>query len=171
VLGHLRPVKDPLRAALAARGLPRESRIHILHLGRAMTNRMAARARAEMARNPRYQWLGERSHRRALSILARSRVVVLSSRLEGGANVIGEAAVHRVPILASRIAGNVGLLGVSYPGFFPVGDTERLTELLRRAEIDRHFYTTLRRAVAECAPMFHPARERRAWRRLLAELL
>ncbi len=41
VLGHLRPVKDPFRAALAARGLPATSRIRISHLGSALSPAMA----------------------------------------------------------------------------------------------------------------------------------
>src|ERR1044071_6869284 len=40
VLGHLRPVKDPFRAARAARLLPQSSRIRILHVGQAMTKNM-----------------------------------------------------------------------------------------------------------------------------------
>src|SRR5262249_12895114 len=36
VLSHLREVKDPLRAALAARRLPEGSRIRILHAGRVL---------------------------------------------------------------------------------------------------------------------------------------
>src|SRR2546429_4290766 len=34
VIGHLRAVKDPFRAALAARSLPRSSRVRILQMGR-----------------------------------------------------------------------------------------------------------------------------------------
>ncbi|HLG17593.1 MAG TPA: hypothetical protein VJH03_24325 [Blastocatellia bacterium] len=59
VIGHLRPVKDPLRAALAARSLRDGSRVRVLHIGGAMTDEMARRARAEMKVNTRYRWLGE----------------------------------------------------------------------------------------------------------------
>ena len=41
VIGHLRPVKDPFRAAKAARLLPASSRIRILHIGSAMTKTLA----------------------------------------------------------------------------------------------------------------------------------
>src|SRR5262249_37455238 len=54
VLGHLRPVKDPFRTALAARLLPPTSRLHVLHLGGAMSKEMAEQARAEATVNPRY---------------------------------------------------------------------------------------------------------------------
>src|ERR1051325_4540534 len=40
VIGHLRPVKDPFRAALAARLLPPTSRIRIVHIGKAITKEM-----------------------------------------------------------------------------------------------------------------------------------
>ncbi len=170
VLSHLRPVKDPLRAALAARQLPPNSRIRVLHAGRALVAGLARRARAETARNPRYHWLGERSHAAARALLARSRLLVLSSRLEGGANVIGEAAVCGVPVLASRIPGSIGLLGADYPGYFAPGDTRALAALLRRAEVDRTFYARLVRRISRLAPRFRPREERRAWQRLLAEL-
>jgi putative glycosyltransferase (TIGR04348 family) len=170
VLAHLRGVKDPFRAALAVRRLPYGSRIKVVHAGRALTEEMASRAGREMARNPRYRWVGELSHRGALSLLSRSQLLVVSSRLEGGANVIGEAAVRGVPVLASRVPGNVGLLGERYEGLFRLGDTRALADLLVRAETEREFYERLRRSMAALAPLFHPSRERQAWRRLLREL-
>ena len=170
VVGHLRPVKDPFRAALAARRLPPSSRVRILHLGAAMDEGMAARARAEMSLNSRYRWLGEQPRSRVRQILARSALCVLSSKLEGGANVVSEAIVAGVPLLASRIAGSVGLLGETYPGYFNIGDTEALAQLLNRAETDRAFLTELTRHCARLAPFFHPSRERAAWLRLLKEL-
>jgi glycosyltransferase involved in cell wall biosynthesis len=96
-------------------------------------------------------------------------VTVLSSLAEGGAHVVGEAAVAGVPVLASRIPGNVGLLGASYPGYFPVRDTGALAALLARFETDAAFRARLREGVRRIAPLFDPARERRAWRDLLAE--
>ncbi|HLJ64611.1 MAG TPA: hypothetical protein VKT70_10930, partial [Stellaceae bacterium] len=59
VIGHLREEKDPLRAGLAARLLPRESRLRVTHLGRAHDASWAERAAAEMAGNRRYRWAGE----------------------------------------------------------------------------------------------------------------
>jgi len=170
VVGHLRRVKDPLRAALAARLLPVDSRIRIRHAGAALEPGMATGARAEMRRNPRYRWLGSASHAAARHLIAGSRLLVLSSQLEGGANVISEAVVDGVPVLASRIPGSVGLLGRVYPGYFAVGDTRALARLLRRAETDARFYATLRAACARRARLFHPARERAAWKKLLGEL-
>ena len=58
VLGHLRPVKDPFRTAMAARRLPPSSRIQVVHVGGALTDDMKTQADAEASTNPRYRWLG-----------------------------------------------------------------------------------------------------------------
>lgn len=170
VVGHLRAVKDPFRTAMAARLLPASSRIRVLQIGKAMTTSMSKRARAEEQRNDRYRWLGEQSRARTLAILARSRLCVISSRLEGGANVMSEAIVASVPILASRVSGNVGILGKDYPGLFTVGDSEQLARLLQRAEGDAKFLALLKNRVENLKPLFDPAREARAWSDLIGEL-
>lgn len=170
VIGGRYRVKDTFRAALAARRLPRSSRVRILHLGAAMDDGMARRAQTEMKVNSRYRWFGELPPRRVQQILQRSELCVLSSRMEGGANVISEAVVAGVPLLASRIPGSVGLLGENYPGYFRVGDTVDLAELLRRAEMDRVFLNRLSARCKKLAPLFDPCRETMAWRRLLQEL-
>jgi len=170
VIGHLRDVKDPLRAAKAARLLPADSRIRVEQVGRAYTPQWAARACAEMAANPRYFWRDDVPAAAVRRLLARSHAMVISSFSEGGANVISEAAVAGVPVLASRMDGNVGLLGTDYPGYFPAGDTQALARLLRRVECEPRFVARLGKALARRAPLFRPAREIAAWRRLLASL-
>lgn len=170
VIGHLRPVKDPFRTALASRLLPASSRIRVLQIGGAMTAAMAARAEAEARTNRRYRWLGEQPRGRTLRILAKSQICTISSRMEGGANVLSEAIVAAVPVLASRIDGNVGILQDDYPGLFRVSDTRQLTTLLRRAETDPDFLSGLTNRVKKLASLFDPAREERAWRRLLKQV-
>jgi len=170
VIGHLRPVKDPMRAALAARRLPASSRMRIVHYGAAENPRWAAAAKAEMARNPRYVWRSDRPRAEVRRLLGRARVMVLSSRSEGGANVISEAVAAKVPILASRIDGSVGLLGRDYPGYFPVGDTVTLARLLHRVESEPRYLSRLQHAIARRAPLFRPAREKAAWKKLIREL-
>jgi putative glycosyltransferase (TIGR04348 family) len=171
VVGHLREVKDPFRAALASRDLPPSSRLRILHAGTAMEKGMAEYARTEERNNPRYRWLGSIPPAKTRRLIASSRLLVLSSHLEGGANTISEALVDRVPVLASRIPGSIGLLGARYPGYFPVGDTAALTRLLYRAETDLRFYAKLKLWCGRLAPRFHPSRERAAWRKLLREIM
>src|SRR5215472_7241499 len=156
VIGHLRDVKDPLRAAEAARLLRPASRIRIIQIGRAYSAEWAAKATAEMTANPRYLWRDDVPRAAVQRLLQRSHAMVLSSRSEGGANVISEAVVSGVPILASRMDGNVGLLGADYPGYFPVGDTKALARLLRRLETDPKFTARLRRHIARLAPLFRP---------------
>jgi putative glycosyltransferase (TIGR04348 family) len=170
VLGHLRPVKDPFRTALAARLLPASSRVRVLHLGAALSPAMAKEARGEEAANPRYRWLGDLRRGQALAVLARSRLLVQTSRLEGGANAISEAIAVAVPVLASRIPGQIGILGADYPGYFPVEDTKALAALLRRAETDAGFYQLLQTWCRRLRPLVQPARESASWRSLLREL-
>jgi glycosyltransferase involved in cell wall biosynthesis len=124
-----------------------------------------------MARDPRYRWLGEVPRWQARRLLARSRALVLSSRMEGGANVVSEAIAEGVPVLGSHIPGNVGLLGQRYPGYYPVGDTRALADLMRRAEADAVFYGRLVQWCAGLKPLVEPARERAAWKELLGELV
>jgi putative glycosyltransferase (TIGR04348 family) len=170
VLGHLRPVKDPLRTAWASRLLPNSSRLRVLHLGAALSPDMEEQVRGEMAANPRYHWLGDLPRWKALRVLARSRILVQSSVLEGGANTISEALAASVPVLSSEIPGSVGILGVKYPGYFPVGDTHALAAHLHRAETDTCFYDSLKAWCRRLRPLVAPVRERASWRRLLREL-
>jgi putative glycosyltransferase (TIGR04348 family) len=171
VIGHLREVKDPFRAAKAARRLPATSRIRIVHLGAAETPRWAAAAKAEMEVNPRYVWRGDRPRADVRRLFGRARAMVLSSLSEGGANVISEAVAAGVPVLATRIDGSVGLLGRDYPGYFPVGDTEALARLLHRIETDTAFLRRLRRAIAWRAHLFRPALEKATWKKLIDEIM
>jgi len=119
VIGHLRDEKDSLRTALAARDLPTSSRIRVIHLGKAHNEEWAARARQEMSRNPRYVWRGEVPGWAVRKEFVKTQLMVLSSIMEGGANVVSEAVVAGVPVIASDIPGSVGLLGEDYPGYYP----------------------------------------------------
>ena len=170
VLGHLRPVKDPLRAAKAARLLPRSSGLRVTHVGSALSEQVEEQARAEAASNPRYRWLGELPRWKALRLLARSRLLVLTSHMEGGANVLSEAIAASVPILCSSISSSIGVLGSNYEGFFSVGDTNGLAELLLRAETDVEFYGKLQASCRKLQPLVEPARETRSWQELLEDV-
>jgi putative glycosyltransferase (TIGR04348 family) len=170
VLAHLRAVKDPFLAARAVRRLPEGSRVHVLHCGAPLDPGAEERAREEMGANPRWRWVGPRPRADALCALAASRALVVSSRHEGGANVVSEAIACGVPVLSTWIAGSVGVLGADYPGFYPVGDDAALAGLLRRLEEEPAFGAELRARIAALRPLVAPEREEEAWRSLLAEL-
>jgi putative glycosyltransferase (TIGR04348 family) len=170
VIAHLRPVKDPLRAALAARLLPASSRIRIVHVGGLVDERMPTELERETAQNPRFRWLGDLPRSQALGVLARSRLFVTSSRHEGGANAVSEALAFSVPILATRIPGTLGLLGDDYPGTFAVEDTDALAKLLQRAETEPDFLRALEKACRARAWITAPESELASWRELLDEL-
>lgn len=171
VLAHLRPVKDPFLAAEAVRRLPPHSRVQITHMGEALSLKMAQRARREMKVNPRYRWIGNQPRGIALRILARSRLLLVTSQLEGGANSVSEAIAAGVPVLSTSIPGSIGILGADYPGYFRVGDAATLATLLMRTETDREFLYELTRHVRRLKPLVDPAREREAWRALLDEIM
>lgn len=168
IVGHLREEKDPFRALEALRWLPSESKIHLIQVGGALDPSLEERALRE--RSSRYRWTGEVSPARARRIIADADALVLTSIMEGGANVISEAVVAGTPVLASRIPSSVALLGSRYPGFFPVGDTASLAALMKRFEADAQFRQRLKTWVSKIAPKFHPSRERRALDQLLRGL-
>ena len=170
VLGHLREEKDPFRAVAALALLPQHDNLQIAHIGAALSPAMRKEALAWMRNEPRYRWLGSLPHHRALRWLAGSSLMVVSSEMEGGANVICEAARIGVPVLASRISGNIGMLGTRYPGYFDLHDTTALAALIDRAMRESRFMRALDAAVKSRRHLFSPASERAALRRIIAEL-
>lgn len=167
VAGHLREEKDSLRAAYAVGELTPESRLKVVQLGGAHSEDWAEAARQEMSTNERYQWLGDLPHWHVRQWMARARLMVISSRMEGGANVVSEACVAGLPVIASDIAGNRGLLGEDYQGYYPVADTQALQQQLRRAECDPAWLATLKQQVQARASLFQPEKEQEALRRVL----
>jgi putative glycosyltransferase (TIGR04348 family) len=155
VIGHLRDEKDPLRIVAALPFVDAE--MEVIHLGAALDPKLTP-----ATDDARYRWLGSVPHGRALRWLASSHAMVISSRMEGGANVVCEALRIGVPVLASRIPGNIGLLGERYAGYFPVGDERSLARLLDRASTDPRFYMELKRQVASLRPQVDPKSEARA---------
>ena len=170
VIGHLREEKDPFRAVAALAHLPDRSDLEVVHVGRALSADMRAQAQQWMKREPRYRWLGSEPHARALRRLAASHLLVVSSVMEGGANVICEAARADVPVLASRVSGNIGMLGRGYPGYFKLYDDRALARLIDRAQGDAAFYRELKDGVRRRRPLFAPSAERDALKKLLRAL-
>lgn len=169
LLGHLRAEKDPFRAVLALRRID-DPRLRLVQAGAALTPAYADEAANLMCAEPRYRWLGDLPHGRAMRLLRASHALIVPSLMEGGAHVVSEAIVRGVPVLASDIPGNRGLLGGDYPGLFPVGDEAALAELMRRSALDAGWLAQLAQALELRRPLFEPAREAASWRRLLGEL-
>ena len=167
VIGHLREVKDPFRTAMAAKLLPEQSRVRVVHIGKALSKKMEAAANREMKMNSRYRWIGRLAHGAAQKRLARSHLTVLSSQVEGAPSVISEAVVNDVPILATRIDASIGLLGADFPGLFDVGDTQSLARLIGLAESDARFYRRLSAAGKKVKGQFSRTAETRSWKNLL----
>lgn len=169
VIGHLREEKDPFRSALAAALLPDQSRIHITHLGRALSAEMEAKAKALQSQISRWHCQGEVPHEEVIDRLSRAHLMIISSLMEGGANVICEALAAGVPVIASGIPGNIGMLGQGYPGYYPVSDEHRLAEVLSKAESDPDFYAELTRLCRERRTLMTPERESASVRQLVEE--
>lgn len=169
VIGHLREEKDPFRVALATAYLPEHSQIRVTHLGGALSEDMAETAELAQTKLSRWHWAGSVSHQTVLKRLARAHLMIISSVMEGGANVICEALAAEVPVLASRAPGNVGMLGEDYPGYFPVGDERRLAKLLSMAEHDPDFYAELVRHARQRRTLMRPEMEASRLRQAVAE--
>ena len=170
VAGHLRDEKDPLRPAYAVRSLPKTSRIKIDQFGKAHTAEWGNLAIEEMKNNPRYRWHGEVTHSVLRKKYSRAHLLVLPSRMEGGANVISEAVTAKLPVIASSIAGSIGLLGSEYPGYYEVENTEKLREQLLLAESSQDYYQSLQRACNRRRHLFTPEQEKNSWQQLLQEM-
>ena len=167
VMGHLREERDPLRPALAARLLPKQSRIQIHQYGKAHDEDWAQLATQEMQSNPRYHWHGELPHYQIRQVYQRTNLLVLPSRMEGGANVISEALVANVPVVASAIDGSIGLLGEDYPGYYPLEDEQALSRLLLRCETEPSFYQQLVDAGRQRRDRFSEDEELKNWAELM----
>lgn len=159
VIGHLRDEKDPLRAAFAARQLPESSAIRVINAGRAHTPEWEHQALAEQLANPRFQWLGEVDKSAIQELMNRSQAMVISSVMEGGANVVSEACRAGLPVIASDISGNIGLLGDDYPGYFPVGNDTDLARMLQQLEKSPDFLGELEARVRALSGSFTPQAE------------
>jgi glycosyltransferase involved in cell wall biosynthesis len=146
-------------------------RIRLTHIGGALDQDLAAMAEATMANHAQYRWLGALPHDEARHRLTRSHLMVIASRMEGGANVIIEALTSGVPVLASDISGNRGMLGDDYAGYFPVGDSAALAQAIERAAADASYYAQLEAQCQARAPLFAPEREAAALLDLVDNML
>lgn len=170
-VGHLREEKSPDTLFAAARLLAGRRDVFIDHAGAGLDPALAEAARATMLEVPHYRWLGGLPHEAARRRIQRAHLLVHPSRMEGGAHVIIEAVASGTPVLASRIDGNVGMLGEDYAGYFEWGDARSLAALLLRCREDGAFLASLGGHCRRRAPLFEPATEAAALRRLVDDLL
>ncbi len=175
LVGHMRAEKDPLTPMRALELLPDDSRVRLIHIGDALQSEYLQAAQALRARawpgTARYLWLAGLPHGETRQRIRHARAMVISSVMEGGANVIIEAVTAGVPVLASRIPGNIGMLGADYDGYFAPGDSRQLAGLFERVSRDPEFLSRLQMQCARRAPLFDPARERPQVIRLVADVL
>jgi putative glycosyltransferase (TIGR04348 family) len=171
VIGHLRPEKDPFCTPESLKYLRPESKIQVLHLGKAMSSEMKSLAKAYNKELKNYQWLDELSHSETLQQLSRSHLMVISSLMEGGAHVVTEAIAIGVPVIASDIPGNRGLLGDDYPGYYPVGDAKALALMLQKAEFEPSFYKSLEAHIKNRKNKVQPEFELNSIKALLSRLI
>lgn len=170
MVGHLRDVKDPRTLFATARLLATSPDIRIVHVGAETDADLGAAARETEQACPNYRWLGELNHSDTRKLIAESHVLVHTSVMEGGANVIIEAVCSGTPVLASRIDGNLGMLGRDYGGYFEPGAARELARLLQQCRTAPDFLADLRGQCDARAAMFAPQAEQDALQRLVLEL-
>jgi putative glycosyltransferase (TIGR04348 family) len=167
-VGHLRSVKDPM-TVLRAMALLKTPEIRLIHVGK--TDEFATEFSRASASDLRIASKGPMPHTETRQILGKCRLMVISSIMEGGANVVIEALTNETPVIASRMSGNIGMLGTDYPGYFEVGDHQGLANLIQRCVEDRSFLNLLREYGARRSSRFYPATEKRAVLQLVNKLL
>jgi putative glycosyltransferase (TIGR04348 family) len=161
-VGHLRAEKDPLTFVDAAAMMASRPDIAFAMVGGARDADLAKRVGRAAARLPNISLPGALSHARTRERIRRAHVLVVPSRMEGGANVVVEAVTAGTPVIASECDGNVGMLGANYPGYFRVGDSAALAALLVRCRDEPRLLERLVGLCAARARAFRPQAERRA---------
>jgi putative glycosyltransferase (TIGR04348 family) len=170
-VAHLRDEKDPATAFAAWRLLPSDVAATLTIIGAALDPALGHAARDLAATDPRVQWLGPRDHSRTRQAIKRAHLLINSSRMEGGANVVVEAVTSGTAILGTRMSGNVGMLGDDYPGYFTVGHPADLAALVTRAARDPRFLRELDVHCGRRAHLFTPATETRGLLAVVKEAL
>lgn len=175
MVGHLRDEKDPL-TYMAAAGQLKSDAVYLDHIGEALDPALGQQAQLTAQKHKAYRWLGGLDHEKTRRRIQQAHVLVHASKMEGGAHVIMEAARCGTPVLASQIDGNVGMLGEHYPGYFPLGDSKRLAEMLDQLRHEQQtgqkgLYTELCTHIAQRATLFTPENERQSLLAVIQEVL
>jgi putative glycosyltransferase (TIGR04348 family) len=170
-VGHLRDEKDPATYLRAAQRLRERYDIRFTHIGDALDPELGAAAQRTQADCPHYRWLGGLPRAATRQHIRRAQLLVSTSRMEGGAHVILEAAQSGTAVAASNIPGNVGMLGAGHAGYFELGDDAALAKVFVRARDEPQFLAALRAQTTARAPLFEPAEEQRRLVNLITSAL
>jgi putative glycosyltransferase (TIGR04348 family) len=171
LVAHLRSEKDPLTAMSAWDFLERDEPIYLTQVGAALDKGLAEAALDLQRREARYRWVGPKPHAWTRQAIKHAHLLIVPSKMEGGANVIVEALTAGTPVVASRVSGNIGMLGEKFTDYFEVGDSEMLAGMLKRYWQEPDSYRDLSRQCRARRALFQPEREQAALFRLIGQLL
>jgi putative glycosyltransferase (TIGR04348 family) len=169
-IGHLRSEKDPLTPARALLQL-QSPNLRLRVAGTTLEPPLGNLLLAMSKQDPRLTLLGSLKHSKALGEIRRAQLLICSSVMEGGANVIIEAVRSGTPVLASDVSGNRGMLGSDYPGYFRLGDAGALASLIERCQSQPEFLDLLRQHCSKREALFKPERERAGVLAVVADAL
>ncbi|MCC6192956.1 MAG: TIGR04348 family glycosyltransferase [Burkholderiales bacterium] len=168
LVAHLREEKDPATLFAAWRLLD-APHATLTIIGAALDPALGRAARDLARDDARVRWQGPREHAWTRQAIKRAHLLIVPSRMEGGANVVVEAVTAGTAVAASRMSGNVGMLGDDYRGYFEVGDAAGLASLLARLHADHALLRALSAQCAKRAFLFRPEAEAASVRRVLVE--
>jgi glycosyltransferase involved in cell wall biosynthesis len=131
--GRLVPQKRPQDfLAMAARVAPRHPRVRFLVAGEGSRRPLYEKLAAKLGLARRVDFLGMVQDVRAF--YASCDLLVLPSRSEGSPNVVLEAMAMKLPVVASDSTATREVVTDLRDGFlFPVGDVDRLTDMVELA--------------------------------------
>ena len=170
-VGHLRDEKAPELIADALDRLDPNCDVVVDHYGAAHSESWAQWARDTSERIEQYQWHREVSRSRLDEIYAGADLLINTSKMEGGANVISEAVMAGLPILATAIDGNAGVLGTSYPGLFTPDDPYELADRLAALASNPEALEQITLSSRLLQPELSIKQETARWREVLEGLL
>lgn len=157
-VGHMRAVKDPM-TAIAGCMQVQLPHLRLRLIGQSLDERLGQSINALIQNDQRIIMCGPLPHSKTLTEIRKARLLICSSVMEGGANVIIEAVQSGTPVLASDMSGNRGMLGDDYAGYFPVGNAAALAALIERCHSDPSFYAKLAQQCAARSTLFLPETE------------
>jgi putative glycosyltransferase (TIGR04348 family) len=159
MVGHLRDEKDPL-TYLRAAGRLKDAPLRLSIIGNPLDAELGKAALEAEEALGHFSFKGGLPRAQTRQAIARASVLVICSKMEGGANVIVEALTAGTPVLASRISGNIGMLGQDYAGYFDYQDDAELARLLAELASTPSTYARLSAQCAKRAKLFAPDTEK-----------